>query len=60
LPGITDRKVQVANTAVKLSETPGGVRMRAPLTGEHTADVLAEFGFEAAEIERLKAERAVV
>jgi formyl-CoA transferase len=60
LPGITDRTVQVANTAVKLSETPGGVRMRAPLTGEHTEAVLADFGFDAAEIERLRAERAIV
>jgi crotonobetainyl-CoA:carnitine CoA-transferase CaiB-like acyl-CoA transferase len=60
LPGVTARKVQVANTAVKLSDTPGGVRTRAPLTGEHSASVLAEFGFDAAEIARLRAEGAVV
>ena len=60
LPGVTDRTFQVAGTAVKLSETPGGVRTRAPLTGEHTAKVLAEFGFDAAEIARLKADRAIV
>lgn len=60
LPGVTDRTFQVANTAVKLSETPGGVRSRAPMTGEHTADVLAEFGFDSAEIARLKAAGAIV
>ena len=60
LPGITERTVQVANTAVKLSGTPGGVRARAPLTGEHTATVLGEFGFEDAEIARLKSARAIV
>jgi formyl-CoA transferase len=60
LPGITDRRVQVANTAVKLSDTPGGVRTRAPLTGEHTARVLTDFGFDAAEIDRLRAERVIV
>ncbi len=59
LPGITDRKVQVVNTAVKLSETPGGVRVRAPLTGEHTDEVLAEFGYDAAEIRRLRTGNAV-
>ena len=60
LPGITERTVQVANTAVKLSETPGGVRARAPLTGEHTTAVLGEFGFDDAEIARLKSARAIV
>ncbi len=60
LPGVTARKVQVANTAVKLSETPGGVRSRAPLIGEHTEEVLAQFGFDAAEITRLKSARAIV
>ena len=44
LPGVSDRTFKVAGTAVKLSETPGGVRARAPMTGEHTAKVLAEFG----------------
>jgi formyl-CoA transferase len=53
LPGITDRTFKVAGPAVKLSETPGGVRTRAPMTGEHTAKVLAEFGFSDAEIESL-------
>lgn len=60
VPGVTDRKFQVAGTAVKLSETPGSVRTRAPLTGEHTEKVLGELGFDAGEIERLRAARAVV
>ncbi len=60
VPGVPDRTFQVAGPAVKLSGTPGGVRTRAPLVGEHTDKILAEFGFDAAEIARLKAERAVV
>jgi formyl-CoA transferase len=38
---------------VKLSDTPGSVRRAAPLLGEHTAEVLAEAGFSAAEIAAL-------
>jgi crotonobetainyl-CoA:carnitine CoA-transferase CaiB-like acyl-CoA transferase len=38
---------------VKLSETPGSVRRRAPGLGEHSREVLLEFGFDAAEIDSL-------
>ena len=43
----------LAGTPVKMSETPGAVRQRAPLVGEHSEAVLAEFGFDAAEIAAL-------
>jgi crotonobetainyl-CoA:carnitine CoA-transferase CaiB-like acyl-CoA transferase len=49
----------IAGTPVKMSETPGSVRMRAPLVGEHSEAVLAEFGFDAAEIAVLRAAGAV-
>ena len=48
-PGAS-RPLVLAGTPVKMSETPGAVRKRAPLVGEHSAAVLAEFGFDAAEI----------
>ena len=35
----------IANTPIRMSRTPGGVRRRAPLTGEDTHRILAEFGF---------------
>jgi crotonobetainyl-CoA:carnitine CoA-transferase CaiB-like acyl-CoA transferase len=38
---------------VKLSATPGGVTRPAPLFGEHTREVLGEFGFSATEIDAL-------
>ena len=38
---------------VKLSETPGAVRVPAPTLGQHTADVLREAGFEPADIATL-------
>jgi crotonobetainyl-CoA:carnitine CoA-transferase CaiB-like acyl-CoA transferase len=44
---------------VKLSRTPGKVTRPAPTFGQHTREVLAEFGFSAAEIEALYAAKAV-
>ena len=43
---------------VKLSRTPGKVSRPAPLLGQHTREVLAEFGFSRAEIDALVAERS--
>ena len=44
---------------IKLSGTPGGVARAAPTFGQHTREVLGEFGFSAAEIEALYAAEAV-
>ncbi len=44
---------------IKLSATPGGVKRPAPTFGQHTREVLAEFGFAAAEIDALYAANAV-
>ena len=44
----------VANTPIRMSVTPGGVRRRAPLTGEHTDQVLSDFGFSPSEIAVLR------
>jgi crotonobetainyl-CoA:carnitine CoA-transferase CaiB-like acyl-CoA transferase len=38
---------------IKLSATPGRVSRAAPLLGQHTREVLAEYGFKAAEVEAL-------
>jgi formyl-CoA transferase len=43
---------------IKLSDSPTDVR-RSPLLGEHTAEVLAELGLNAAEIDALRAEKVV-
>jgi crotonobetainyl-CoA:carnitine CoA-transferase CaiB-like acyl-CoA transferase len=43
---------------VKLSATPGTVSRAAPLLGQHTREVLGEFGFAPAEIDALYAAKA--
>ena len=53
------KPVPVASTPVRLSETPGEVRRRAPTLSEHTDEVLSELGFTADEITRFHNEGAV-
>ena len=52
-PGLA-RAAPIADTPVRLSETPGGIRHRAPVLGEHTAEVLAEIGYGKAAVARLR------
>jgi formyl-CoA transferase len=49
----------VVGTPVHLSETPGGVRRRAPYFGEHTLQVLQELGYDAETIEAMRSSGAV-
>jgi crotonobetainyl-CoA:carnitine CoA-transferase CaiB-like acyl-CoA transferase len=49
------KPVPLANTAVRLSATPGGIRRRAPLVGEQTDEVLRELAYSDAEIAELRA-----
>ena len=57
-PGLASA-APVADTPVRLSETPGGIRHRAPLLSEHTEEVLAEIGYDEAEVAALR-EKGVV
>jgi crotonobetainyl-CoA:carnitine CoA-transferase CaiB-like acyl-CoA transferase len=49
----------LADTAVRLSATPGGIRHRAPLLGEHTGEILRELRYSDEEIESLQAGEVV-
>jgi crotonobetainyl-CoA:carnitine CoA-transferase CaiB-like acyl-CoA transferase len=52
-PGLP-RPAPVADTPVRLSATPGGIRHRAPVLGEHTDDVLGELGYDAEAVAALR------
>jgi crotonobetainyl-CoA:carnitine CoA-transferase CaiB-like acyl-CoA transferase len=51
--------VRMVGFPVKMSATPCRLTRPAPEVGEHTADVLAEQGLDAAEIERLRRARVI-
>ena len=50
-------RIRTLGSPIKMSETPPLVGRRAPLLGEHTADVLREAGVSDEEIARLQAKR---
>jgi len=52
-PG-TGKTFKIAGTPIKLTGTPGGIHRRAPMTGEHTAEILQDFGFSNEESDHLK------
>ena len=43
----------------KLSKTPASIRTAPPLHGQHTDEILAEFGFSSTEIEELRNSRTI-
>jgi formyl-CoA transferase len=45
--------------AVKLSDTPGGVRFPTPLAGRHTEEILTSLGYGPDDIESLRAAGAI-
>jgi crotonobetainyl-CoA:carnitine CoA-transferase CaiB-like acyl-CoA transferase len=47
-------KIKVLNNPIKLSETPAVIKCRAPELGEHTAELMARLGYDAAEVARMK------
>jgi crotonobetainyl-CoA:carnitine CoA-transferase CaiB-like acyl-CoA transferase len=53
-------KTRALGLPIKLSRTPGKVSRPAPVLGQHTREVLAEFGFSASEIEGLVASGAAL
>jgi crotonobetainyl-CoA:carnitine CoA-transferase CaiB-like acyl-CoA transferase len=57
-PG-TPRPAPIAKVPVRLSQTPGSIRHRAPLLGEHTDEILLELGYNSEAIAALR-EKGVI
>lgn len=57
-PGANEKLV-IAGTPVHMSDTPGGIRKRAPLVGEHTERVLRDLGLHESEIAELRKNNVV-
>ncbi|WP_096704347.1 CoA transferase [Magnetospirillum sp. 15-1] len=53
------RRVTVPGVPPKLTRTPGGVHVRAPLLGEHTDEVLAALGFGEEQLTQLRKSGAI-
>jgi formyl-CoA transferase len=51
--------VRSLGVPVKLSRTPGGVRRPPPALGEHSTQLLTEFGFTEAEVEDLRTRNVI-
>ncbi|HEX7125878.1 MAG TPA: CoA transferase [Thermodesulfobacteriota bacterium] len=51
--------LKVMGIPIKLADTPGRIRRPPPLLGEHTDEVLAELGWSAADVARLRAAGAI-
>jgi crotonobetainyl-CoA:carnitine CoA-transferase CaiB-like acyl-CoA transferase len=55
----TAGRIRAPGIPVRMDGTPPSVRLHPPLLGEHTAEVLAEVGFTADEIAKLRKDGAV-
>ena len=51
--------VRQVGVPFKLAATPATIRTAPPLLGEHSAEILAELGYDDAAIERLRADRVI-
>ena len=52
-------KMKLLGTPVKLSNTPGDIRLTPPLLGQHTEEVLKELGYSEEEVKELKSKGIV-
>ena len=57
-PGLP-KPAPLMDTPIKLSATPGGIRHRAPLLGEHTDDILADLGYSSDAIAKFRADGVI-
>jgi crotonobetainyl-CoA:carnitine CoA-transferase CaiB-like acyl-CoA transferase len=51
--------VKQTGVPIKMTETPGRIRQRAAILGEHTEEIMAEAGYKSSEIAALKRDKVV-
>jgi formyl-CoA transferase/CoA:oxalate CoA-transferase len=56
---VTAGAIRLLGVPVKLSDTPGAVRLPPPALGQHTDSILTECGLSPAEIDSLRATKAI-
>jgi crotonobetainyl-CoA:carnitine CoA-transferase CaiB-like acyl-CoA transferase len=59
VPNTGDRKLRLVKQPFTLSRTPSRFVAPTPEMGEHTDEIMQEFGFSTAEIENLKQQKAI-
>ena len=52
IPGL-ENEIPMARAPADLSESPASLRSRAPMLGEHSAEILGELGYDAARQQQL-------
>jgi formyl-CoA transferase len=52
-------EIRIVNQAVKLSRTPASMASAPPETGEHTAEILKELGYDQAAIDVFREKKIV-
>lgn len=57
-PGCT-KPLSIAGVPIRMTETPGSIRRRAPLLGEDTDEILCDIGYAVEEIARYRQSRIV-
>jgi len=59
VPDLDLGRIAMHNIIPRLSETPGRLRTPAPSLGEHTAEILGQFGIDRATLEALAREGVI-
>jgi len=52
-------KIKVPGIPVKLSETPGTIRLPPPILGQHTEEILKKMGYSITDIKELKSDNVI-
>lgn len=52
-------KIKVIGIPIRFSETPGTIRLRPPLVGEHNEEILTELGYDSATIATYRSEGVI-